>query len=138
MFSVSTSIQTDRTADALGEIARELHDIGGARPVTARELDLFRRGEVLTLPDRFETNNAMVSYLRYVTRFEHPYAWITTLPDRYAAATPEVVTSTAAAMLHPDAMTWVVVGDLSKIEAGVRALGLGEVQVWDAEGARLR
>lgn len=136
-FTVSTSVQTDRTAEALTEIARELHDIGGARPATAEELELFRRGEVLTLPDRFETNSAMVGYLRYVARFEHPYDWITTLPDRYAAATPETVTA-AAAMLHPEAMTWVVVGDLSKIEASVRALDLGEVQVWDAQGARLR
>lgn len=137
VFSVSTSIQTDRTAEALTEIAKELHDIGGARPVTAAELDLVRRGEVLTLPDRFETNNAMVGYLGYVTRFEHPYDWITTLPERYAAATPESVTAMAS-LLQPDAMTWVVVGDLSKIEAGVRALNLGDVEVWDAQGARLR
>ena len=136
-FAVSTSIQTDRTAEALTEIARELRDIGGARPATPEELELFRRGEVLTLPDRFETNSAMVGYLRYVARFEHSYDWITTLPDRYAAATPEAVTA-ASAMLHPDAMTWVVVGDLSKIEAGVRALDLGEVEVWNAQGARLR
>lgn len=137
VFQVSTSIQTDRTAEALGEIARELADIGGARPPTAAELDLVRRGEVLTLPDRFETNNAMVGYLRYITRFEHPYDWITTLPDRYAAATPETVTA-AAAMINPDAMTWVVVGDLSKVEAGIRSLDLGPVEVWDAQGVRLR
>ena len=79
----------------------------------------------------------MVGYLSYVTRFEHPYEWITTLPDRYAALTPETV-GAAASMLHPDAMTWVIVGDLTRIEAEVRALGLGELEVWDAEGNRLR
>jgi zinc protease len=31
-------------------------------------------------------------------------------------------------------MTWVVVGDLSKIEKPVRALGFGEVTVIDADG----
>jgi hypothetical protein len=31
-----------------------------------------------------------------------------------------------------------VVGDLSRIEADIRALQLGEVEVWDAEGRRLR
>lgn len=137
VFAVSTSVQTDRTAEALAEIARELNDISGSRPTTAAELELFRRGKVLTLPDRFETNNAMVGYLRYVSRFDHPYEWITTLPERYAAATPETVTG-AASMLTPASMTWVVVGDLSKIEAGVRAAGLGDVEVWDAEGNRLR
>ena len=137
VFSVSTSIQTDRTADALGEIARELNDIGGDRPVTEQELDLLRRGRVLTLADQFETNTAMVAYMAYVARFEHPYEWITTLPDRYQAATPDGVTATAA-MLRPEAMTWVVVGDLSKIEAEIRALNLGPVEVWDAEGVRQR
>jgi len=35
-------------------------------------------------------------------------------------------------------MSWVIVGDLSKIEAKIRALGLGAVEVWDAEGRKLR
>src|SRR5690606_33296042 len=118
VFAVSTSVQTDRTADALAEIARELNEIGGTRAATQAELDLYRRGEVLTLPDRFETNRAMVGYLSHVNRFQRPYDWITTLPDRYAAVTPETVTR-AAAILNPQAMTWVIVGDLSKIEAGV-------------------
>ena len=39
-----------------------------------------------------------------------------------------------ARTLDPSALTWVVVGDLSKIEAPVRALELGEVQVLDADG----
>ena len=46
---------------------------------------------------------------------------------------PDVVQS-AAGTLKPEALTWVVVGDLSKIEEGVRALDLGEVQVVDADG----
>ena len=37
-------------------------------------------------------------------------------------------------VFDPKAMTWIIVGDLSKIEAGVRALDLGEVTVVDADG----
>ncbi|QIG79596.1 M16 family metallopeptidase [Stakelama tenebrarum] len=136
-FTVATSVQTDKTAEALTEIDGELHGITGARPVTPEELELYRRGEVLTLPDRLETNNAMVGYLRYVDRYDHPYEWIVSLADRYAAITPDTIAQTAT-MLHPDAMTWVIVGDLSKIEAPIRALDLGEVEVWDVEGNRLR
>jgi hypothetical protein len=32
----------------------------------------------------------------------------------------------------------VIVGDLEKIEEGVRALEYGDVEVWDAYGSRLR
>lgn len=35
----------------------------------------------------------------------------------------------AEAMFHPEKMTYVIAGDLSVMEAPVRALGLGEVEV---------
>jgi hypothetical protein len=37
-------------------------------------------------------------------------------------------------VIHPDHLTWVIVGDLSKIEKPVRALNLGDVQVIDTDG----
>jgi len=40
----------------------------------------------------------------------------------------------AATAIDPSALTWVVVGDLSKIEQPVRALNLGEVTIVDADG----
>jgi zinc protease len=136
-FGVATSVQTDKTAEALHEIDGELRGIVGDKPATQAELDLLAKGEVLGLPGRFETNQAMVGYLQYVNQLGRPYDWITTLPAQYAALRPDAVTQSAQ-LLHPDAMTWVVVGDLSKIEAGVRALKLGTVEVWDAEGRKLR
>ena len=50
------------------------------------------------------------------------------------ALTPADVNKSAGRLIHPDALTWVVVGDLSKIEAKVRALNLGEVTVLDTDG----
>ncbi len=44
----------------------------------------------------------------------------------------------AAAQIKPQALTWVIVGDLSTIEAPVRELELGEVTVLDADGKKLR
>ncbi|MBO9711631.1 pitrilysin family protein [Sphingomonas sp.] len=137
MFGVATSVQTDKTAEALGEIDKEIRAIRKEKPATPAELDLLAKGEVLGLPGRFETNQAMVGYLQYVNRFGRPYDWITTLPAQYAALGTGAITA-AAQQLHPDAMTWVIVGDLSKIEAKVRALNLGPVEVWDAEGRKVR
>ncbi|PSJ39082.1 M16 family metallopeptidase [Allosphingosinicella deserti] len=138
LFGIATSIQTDKTAEALTEIARELRDIRKDRPATADEIALVVKGQVLGLPGQFDTNQAMVGYLRWVSRFDRPYDYITSLPRRYAALRPETITSTASALLNPDAMTWVVVGDLSKMEAKVRSLNLGTVEIWDAEGRKLR
>jgi len=44
----------------------------------------------------------------------------------------------AGKLIHPDAFTWIIVGDLAAIEAPVRKLSLGEVQVLDADGTVLR
>jgi len=136
-FAVATGIQTDKTAEALGEIDKEIRAIRTGRPATQAELDLLAKGQVLALPGQFETNQAMVGYLQYVNRFGRPYDYITTLPKKYEVLTPATITS-AASQLRPDALTWVVVGDLGKIEQKIRALKLGTVEVWDAEGRKLR
>ena len=54
------------------------------------------------------------------------------------ALTPAAITAAAGKLIRPEALTWVVVGDLSKIEASVRKLGFGDVKVLDAEGKILR
>ena len=40
--------------------------------------------------------------------------------------------------IDPSRVTWVVIGDLAKIEQPIRDLKLGEVQVLDADGKVLR
>ena len=40
--------------------------------------------------------------------------------------------------IDPAELTWFVTGDLEKIEAGIAELELGSMEVWDADGNRLR
>ena len=56
---------------------------------------------------------------------------------RHAAHLKSLTTdevNAAAKAIDPKALTWVVVGDLSKIEQPIRALDLGTVTVIDADG----
>ena len=48
---------------------------------------------------------------------------------RLEALTDAEIHAAAREVYHPESMTWVIVGDLSKIEAPLRELGLGSVQV---------
>jgi zinc protease len=50
------------------------------------------------------------------------------------AVTPESANSIARKFILPDHLIWVIVGDMSKVEAGIRALNLGEVHKIDADG----
>lgn len=52
--------------------------------------------------------------------------------------TPETVRQSAKALFKADKFSWVVVGDLTKIEQNIRNLNIAPVEVWDATGKKLR
>ena len=62
----------------------------------------------------------------------------TTYRERLAAVTPADVQKVASTKLTPDNIVVVVAGDLSKIEAPIRARNLGTVEVWDPNGVKVR
>jgi zinc protease len=58
--------------------------------------------------------------------------------DKVEALSPTDLQTAATQLIHPDALTWVIVGDLATIEAPIRKLSIGEVKVLDADGNVLR
>ncbi|MFT3805288.1 hypothetical protein, partial [Arenimonas sp.] len=42
------------------------------------------------------------------------------------ALSPEALNAAAAKVIKPEELTWIVIGDLKKVEAGVRELNYGE------------
>jgi predicted Zn-dependent peptidase len=53
------------------------------------------------------------------------------LKQRYEAVGLEQLQAAAEEVLHPDALTWVVIGDRAAIEADLRKLRLAEVEFID-------
>ncbi|WGM45940.1 hypothetical protein KOAAANKH_00805 [Brevundimonas sp. NIBR10] len=126
-WQAGTSVQTDKTAPALAELVREVTEIGSSRPITQAELTPVINGEVGSLPGSYQTAWETMQQLAQNIQEGRPYDYAATLRQRYEALTPEAVSSEAAALFKPSTLTWVIVGDMSKVEAGIRALGLGEV-----------
>ena len=58
-FLALAPVQTDKTAEAMVEIKRELDDFVGARPPTAQEVATSKNGSTLTLPGRWETSRSV-------------------------------------------------------------------------------
>ena len=50
------------------------------------------------------------------------------------AQTPESANEIAKKYIQPKHLVWVVVGDMSKVESGIRELNLGDVHRIDADG----
>jgi predicted Zn-dependent peptidase len=128
------AVQIDKTAESIAELQREITAYAdGTEPATAEEVAKIQATEIRSLPGSFETNGAVMGAIGGIVRFQRPDDYVVQRGARIQAMTP-VEVNAAAAKLQPPALTWVVVGDLSKIQAGVEALKLGEVQVVDADG----
>lgn len=131
-------VQIDKTAEAIVEMRDDIAAFAeGKRPIGADELDKIKINNMLSLPGAYETAGAVMGTIGGIVRYQRPDDYVTTLKARTEAVSVEAARAAAAA-IHPQALTWVVVGDLSKIEKPVRALELGEVVVLDADGHKLR
>ncbi len=130
---VSTSVQADRTGAALAEMRRELRDLTGPRPPSARELAKFKDRRTLTLPGRWETNGAIADDIGYRVRFGLPETHWDDYADRIGRLELSQVVAAAREHLQPDAMLWLVVGDRARIAEQLAGVGLGEPIFLDAE-----
>jgi zinc protease len=139
LWSANAPVQTDKTVDAIKEIRKELADYtGGGRPVSEDEVARLRSIAVRSLPGSYETARAVLGTIASNQRYGRPDDYVQRRKARLEALTPAIVQAVASKTFDPANMTWVIVGDLAKIEAGVRALDLGPVQVLDADGKVLR
>ncbi|MCY3972293.1 MAG: pitrilysin family protein [Acidobacteria bacterium] len=129
-------VQTDRTAESMAEIDKEVRGIrsGGSRPPTADELAKVTDQNTLTLPGRWETNGAVMASLIEMTRFDLPDDYWDTFADNVRGIGLSDVSGEADRVLQPDNLVWIVVGDRVRIEEKIRALDLGEMRFLDADG----
>ncbi len=131
-------VQTDKTAESVKEVIKEYRDLLGSKPVTAAELEKSVLNAVRALPGAYETAGAVQGTLSWMVQYQRPDNYVETLKGRYEAIKLDDVNAAAKATLKPEQFTWVIVGDLAKIEQGVRDLKLGEVTVLDVDGNKLR
>ena len=131
-------VQTDKTIESIQEIAREFADYIDKRPATQAELDRLIANDVRSLPGQYETSSAAASSLNSIVVFGYPDDYVQTMKARIEGQTLDQVRTAGKAHIHPEALTWVVVGDLKKIEAGVRGLDLGPVKILDSDGKIVR
>ena len=137
-LSVSGSVQLDRTVDAMREILREFEDFTGKRPATLDELQREVLNGSRSIPGQFETSSGFLGAIAASDFYGLPYNHAEGRAERLRNLTLREVNRTARQALKPDEITWIVIGDLSKIEQAVRDAGLGPVEVWDTYGNRIR
>jgi zinc protease len=135
-FRLATDVRTNATDSAIVEALNEYRRIVN-EPVPQSELSGYVNNLVSGFPNAVQTVQGLQSRLQNLILWGLPIDFYATYRERLAAVTPADV-SRAAAKLDPNDVIIVIAGDLSKIEAPIRALNVGTVEVWDANGSKLR
>ena len=123
-FTVEAPVQADRTGAAIKAILADLGALPKGKPVTEVELQRVTDGAIRGLPNRFETNAAVLSAIATNDRLGRPEDYYARLAQTYRAVDAGRIGSAAAQYLQPAGLTIVVVGDRKTVEPQLKTLGL--------------
>jgi zinc protease len=115
-------------------LLRELNDINGDRPVRDSELKRVIAGATRELPGRFETARAMLDSMVRSARYHRPLDDASTLERRYTSLKLDDLQRAAATSVNPNALVWVIVGDLTRIRSQIEDLGIAPIEIRDDTG----
>ncbi|HVE66564.1 MAG TPA: pitrilysin family protein, partial [Thermoanaerobaculia bacterium] len=126
-FVASAAVQTDKTGPSLTEFFKELDAIG--KTVTEAEVTKARNYVALSFPSDVETTRDLAAKLQEQFVYGLADGWLDQFVARVQAVTLADVRRTASQYIEPGKVAVVVVGDRKKIEAEVKALNLGPVEL---------
>ena len=126
---VTAPVQTDKTSESMAEIVKEYADYLSTKPITQDELAKGKASKTLRLPGQFETLGALKGGVSGIVTYDRDLDYLDQLPTLLDEPSLNQVQAKAQKYIKPNQWTWLIVGDLSKIEEPIRALNLGEVKV---------
>ena len=132
-FVARAEVTGTKTDSSLIEFMNELRSIRDT--VSSTELARAKRYLELQLPGDFETTGSIAAQLVPVVVYGLPLDFYSSYVQRIENVTQADVQRVAREYVDPSKMAIVVVGDRASIEAGSRALGMGEVTLRDVNGA---
>lgn len=127
-------VQTDKTGPSMMEIVKEFEVYVASKPASDEEFQKTKKNEVLSLNGQYETLNSVRNRIGAMVRYNLPEDYYQKYPETVRNLSLDQIKSAANRMIDADRFTWLVVGDRAKIEAEIRALGLGEVIPIDSDG----
>jgi zinc protease len=133
-FIVYASVQTDKTKESMVEIKKELEQIKTTKPPTEEELNKNKQNEILALPGSWETMRSVLNSIVTIVKYNLPDDYYQKYPQKLQQLNLDDVKRATNKVIQPDKLVWVVVGDRSKIEKGIRELNYGEIYFVDSDG----
>lgn len=126
-FFVLAPVQTDKTKESMVEVLKEIKGVAGERPVVGEEFESIMRNMTLRLPGRFETLASLESAALEMVNYNLPTDHWANYARNVRNLSEADLASAGKVFVRPDELVWVIVGDVKKIEAGVRELNFGRI-----------
>jgi len=132
-FLAYVSVQMDKTKESIQEIEKEFTSIINSKPVTADEFNRVQRNMTLQLPGMWETNSSVGSSVVEMVKFNLNDDYYKTYDGKVRKLTREELQELGKQVIKPEYLTWIVVGDKTKIADSMKELGYEIIEV-DADG----
>lgn len=126
-FLAAAGVQTDKTAPAVQEFFNELNGI--VKPISEDELKKAKNYVALGFPAEFETTGDLARKLEELVVYNLPETTYGDFVGAVNKVTAADLQRLAARYIQPDKMAVVIVGDRKQIEADIRKLNLGPVNI---------
>ncbi len=124
---VVAPVQTDKTKEAIVEVQKELRGIAGERPLAGEEYASIMCSQTLRLPGAYETLDSLTGAGIRMLVLGRSDDYYPSYARNVRALTAETLNAAGKKIVRPEEVIWIIVGDLKKVEEGIRELNLGEV-----------
>ena len=133
-FIVYAPVQTDKTAESVTELRKELKQFVTTTPATQEELDKVKTNQVLKLPGQWETNAAVNNSLTNIVKYNLPDDYYQKYDENVRNLSLNELQAVSKKVVRPEAVNWFMVGDKAKIASKLDELGFDAIIEIDADG----
>ncbi|WP_228236512.1 M16 family metallopeptidase [Allomuricauda sp. M10] len=137
-FIVYAPVQTDKTAESVTEIRKEISEFTSTRPATKEELEKVKTNQVLKLPGQWETNSSVNSSVRNLIRYNLPDDYYQKYDQNVRTLSVDDIRKVSNQVVKPEKMNWFMVGDRAEIISKLDELGFDSIIEIDADGNMLK
>jgi len=137
-FIVYAPVQTDKSAESITELRKELSSFVTTNKATQAELDKVKTNQILKLPGQWETNSAVNSSLYNIVKYGLSDDYFETFDEDVRNISLKNLQKMSTDIVKPDAVNWFVVGDKAKIGKKLGKLGFDKIIEIDADGKPIK
>lgn len=137
-FIVYAPVQTDKSAESITELRKELANFVTTKQATQAELDKVKTNQILKLPGQWETNNAVNSSLYDIVKYGLADNYYETYDANIRNISLKDLHKMSTDIVKPNDVNWFVVGDKEKIGKSLNKLGFDKIVEIDADGKPIK